>query len=56
MKDLHDSNGKHIANLVNGQLHDVRGKNIAHYHEHERIFIDMHGKYLGEIVGGNRLI
>jgi len=56
MKDLHDSNGKHIANIVNGQLHDVHGKNIGHYLENEHVFIDMHGKYLGEIVDGNRLL
>ncbi|MBE5991352.1 MAG: hypothetical protein E7247_03025 [Paenibacillaceae bacterium] len=56
MKDLHDMNGKHIANFVNGQLHNVRGKNIGHYLEREQIFIDMHGRYLGEIVNGNRLL
>ena len=56
MKDLHDSNGKHIANFINGQLHDVRGKNIGHYLEHEQIFIDMRGRYLGEIVDSNRLL
>lgn len=28
MVDLHDSYGKHIANLVNGQLHDIYGRNI----------------------------
>jgi hypothetical protein len=56
MKDLHDSNGKHVANLVNRQLHDVRGKNIGHYLEYEHIFIDMHGKYLGKIADGNHLL
>lgn len=56
MKDLHDSNGKHIANFVNGQLHDLHGKNIGHYLKDEHIFIDMYGKYLGEIVDGNRLL
>lgn len=56
MKDLHDMNGKHIANFVNGQLHNVRGTNIGHYLEHEQIFIDMHGRYLGEIVNEDRLL
>jgi hypothetical protein len=56
MKDLHDISGKHIANFVNGQLHSVRGKNIGHFLEREQIFIDMRGRYLGEIVNGNRLL
>lgn len=56
MKDLHDSRGKHIANFVNGQLHSTSGTNIGHYLEREKIFIDMHGRYLGEIVDGNRLL
>jgi len=56
MNDLHDMNGKHFANFVNGQLHNVQGKNIGHYLEREQIFIDMHGRYLGELVDGNRLL
>ncbi len=56
MQDLHNSRGKHIANFVNGQLHDVHGKNIGHYLERENFFIGMDGKYLGEIVDGNRLL
>jgi hypothetical protein len=56
MKDLHDSKGRHIANFISGQLYDVRGKNIGHYIENANVFIDMRGKYLGEIVGGNRLL
>lgn len=56
MIHLHDSHGKHIANLVKNQLHDVHGKNIGHYLLNKRIFIDMRGRYLGEIVDGNRLL
>lgn len=56
MVHLHDSHGKHIANWVNNQLHDVRGKNIGHYLMSERIFVDMRGRYLGEVVGTNRLL
>lgn len=26
MIDLHDSHGRHIANFVSGQLHDVQGE------------------------------
>ena len=50
MIDLHDSHGRHIANFVSGQLHDVQGRNIGHYLENEGIFINMQGYYLGEIV------
>ena len=38
------------------QLHDVYGKNIGHYLKDEQIFIDMNGRYLGEIVDNNRLL
>ncbi len=44
MIDLHDSHGRHIANFVSGQLHDVQGRNIGHYLENEGIFINMQGK------------
>ena len=39
MIDLHDSHGRHIANFVSGQLHDVQGRNIGHYLENEGIFM-----------------
>lgn len=50
MIDLHDSHGRHIANFVSGQLHDVQGRNIGHYLENEGIFINMQGYYLIEII------
>ena len=56
MEFLFNSKGKHIANFVNGQLHSPRGRNIGHYLEQYKIFIDMNGKYLGEIVHTNRLM
>ena len=30
MIDLHDSHGRHIANFVSGQLHDVQGLSLIH--------------------------
>ncbi len=54
--DLHDSYGKHIANFLDGQLYNTNGYNIGHYLAKEKIFIDMNGRYLGEIVDGNRLL
>ena len=56
MTDLHDSRGKHIANFINGQLYDISGRNIGHYLEREKIFINMSGIYLGEIVDERRLL
>ncbi|MFG0675668.1 hypothetical protein [Delftia sp. WSY_7] len=56
MEYLFNSKGKHIANLVGGQLHAPQGKNIGHFLENQGIFIDMRGRYLGEIVSGNRLM
>ena len=56
MDYLFDSRGKHIANLVNGQLHAPTGQNIGHLVKGQNIFIDMHGKYMGEIVLKNRLM
>lgn len=56
MEYLFDSSGQHIANLVNDQLHAPTGENIGHYMENYGIFIDMSGKYLGEIIQHNRLM
>lgn len=56
MEYLFNSKGRHIANFVNGQLHSPKGKNIGHYLKQYEIFIDMKGKYLGEIVHQNRLM
>lgn len=56
MKFLFDSGGRHVANLVNGQLHSPSGENIGHFLESEKIFIDMSGAYLGEIIHENRIM
>jgi hypothetical protein len=56
MEFLFNSRGQHIANLVNGQLHSPKGRNIGHYISSYKIFIDMRGHYLGEIVQQNRLV
>ena len=56
MEYLFDSNGDHIANFMDNQLHDPGGDNIGHYLEDEGIFIDMDGYYLGEIIFDNRLL
>ena len=56
MEFLFNSKGQHIANFVNGQLHAPTGQNIGHFLEAQGIFIDMSGRYLGEIVQKNRLM
>lgn len=56
MKYLFNSQGNHIANEVNGQLHATTGQNIGHYLPDYGIFIDMRGYYLGEIIFENRLM
>lgn len=56
MQFLFDSQGRHIANEVNGQLHAPTGENVGHFLESYGIFIDRHGRYLGEIVMRNRLL
>ncbi|MBY2985684.1 hypothetical protein [Rhizobium leguminosarum] len=56
MQYLFNSRGKHIANFVGGQLHAPTGANIGHYQEGQGIFIDMTGRYLGELVSTNRLL
>jgi hypothetical protein len=56
LKRLFDTRGRHIANLIDGRLYTPAGRNIGHYLEAHDILIDMGGKYLGEIVFGNRLL
>ena len=56
MEYLFNSRGQHIANFVGEQLHAPTGENIGHYLSNQGFFIDMSGRYLGEIVHGHRLM
>lgn len=56
MKFLFNQRGQHIANFVNNQLHHPHGRNIGHFLPDHDIFIDMNGRYLGEIIHDNRLM
>jgi len=56
MKNLFNSDGLHIANEVNGQLHSTTGQNIGHFLPNYNFFIDMNGNYLWEIIFENRLM
>jgi hypothetical protein len=56
MQRFFNSRGKHIANESGGRLYAPGGRNIGRYIESARIFVDISGRYLGEIVSGNRLM
>lgn len=56
MQFLFDSRGKNIANEQTRHLYSPAGKNIGYYLNTEGIFIDQKGRYLGQIVFGNRLM
>jgi hypothetical protein len=56
MKYLFNSRGQHIANLVGDQLHAPNGKNIGHYLSDQGFFIDMSGRYMGELLYEDRLM
>jgi hypothetical protein len=56
MKLLFDSRGKFIAREEGGRLYSLAGGNIGHYLRGEGVFIDPRGRYLGEVVQGNRLM
>ncbi len=56
MTRLFDSRGRHIANERGGRLYAPSGSNIGRFIENANIFVDLNGRYLGEIVRGNRLL
>jgi hypothetical protein len=56
MRFLFDSRGRHVANEVDGHLHSPTGKNIGHLLTKLGVFVDLEGRYLGEIVRANRLM
>ena len=53
---LYDSRGRYIASEMSGRLYGRNGRNIGHWIEREKIFVNLQGRYLGEIVGENRLL
>lgn len=56
MEFLFNLSGNHVANLVNDQLYSPTGSNIGHYIGLHGFFVDMNGRYLGEIIKGNRFV
>ena len=56
MQLFFDSQGSFIASEEGGRLHSRSGDNIGHFQTRERVFIDRSGRYLGEVVLGNRLM
>lgn len=55
MKRLYDSQGKHIADLIENRLYNAWGANVGHYAPGEGVCVDLQGRYLGEILFDNRL-
>jgi hypothetical protein len=51
-----NSRGQHIANESGGRLYAPGGRNIGRYVESARVFVDISGRYLGELVSGDRLM
>jgi hypothetical protein len=56
MQLFFNSRGSFIASEESGRLHSRSGDNIGHFQIRERVFIDRTGRYLGEVVLGNRLM
>jgi hypothetical protein len=56
MQLLFDRRGNYIAYVDCGRLHSLAGTNIGHFVRPEGVFIDQSGRYLGEVVLGNRLM
>lgn len=48
-KELFNSRGEHIAFVLHDELHRLTGENCGHYVPDKAVFIDMKGKYQGEI-------
>jgi hypothetical protein len=53
---LFDSCGNFIASEEGGRLYSPAGANVGHYLRGPGVFIDQRGRYLGEVVAGNRLM
>lgn len=56
MKPLYNLNGDHIACDYNSNLYSLSGSLKGYFNEHFNIYIDLQGKYLGEIFNNNRLV
>ncbi|OTG87600.1 hypothetical protein B9T31_03625 [Acinetobacter sp. ANC 4558] len=50
MISLYNSYGKHVANFFNQQLYSPTGESIGYFEPALNIFIDLKGRYLGEII------
>jgi hypothetical protein len=53
---LYDSRGRYIAVEQAGHLHSKSGRNVGHWLDRQGVFVDLKGRYLGELVAGNRLL
>jgi hypothetical protein len=56
MNYLYNSKGQHIATEQAGRLYTPMGRSIGHFVSEYGIYIDMKGRYLGELMYDNRLL
>ena len=56
MIHLYDSEGQHIATLDSSQLYGVSGRHVGAYIDDAGVFVDLRGRYLGEIYQNDRLL
>jgi hypothetical protein len=56
MKRLYNLRGQHIANESGGRLYPPSGPNIGRHIDGADIYVDISGRYLGEVIYDNRLV
>lgn len=54
--DIYNSHGKQVAVLSGDALYSLYGQFIAEFRPTDGVFVDLQGRYLGEIVEGDRLL
>lgn len=50
MERIFNGAGQHIANWKDGGLFTPSGRHVGRYVEEHAVFVDIYGKYIGEIV------
>lgn len=56
MQRFFNSRGKHIANESGGRLYAPTGRNIGRFIDTAQIYVDLQGRYLGEVIQQDRLL
>jgi hypothetical protein len=56
MRRFFNMRGEHIANESGGRLYAPSGSNIGRFIDGANIYVDISGRYLGEVLHDNRLV